>query len=199
MSVDDRPGTPQPPPMTPQEARAHVKAAKAYSKATRPLYKKKRVIVPSVLFVLIVMISIATAGGGGDPAVTADSGAAASDAGVEQPAAPAGPTFGTPIKGSKFTVTVTQVGECVGPPSCSFDLQYENTGAEKNDETVSGQDLVLVDKMNRQFESTTFDFVDLQPGQTKRVTYVFENLAADFAPQRLDVDTGGAQGEISFP
>ena len=64
MSVDDRPYAPQPPGvMTPQEAKAHAKAANAYAKATRPLYKKKRVIVPSVFAAIVLLIAITSSGG----------------------------------------------------------------------------------------------------------------------------------------
>lgn len=53
------------PPYDPRDARAQAKAAKAYEKARRPWYKKKRFILPLALIVLIIIISIATSGGGG--------------------------------------------------------------------------------------------------------------------------------------
>ena len=55
---------PPQPPLDPRDARAQAKAAKAYAKARRPWYKKKRFIVPLILIVLIIIISIATANGG---------------------------------------------------------------------------------------------------------------------------------------
>ena len=57
---------PPPPPLAPlstKDARAQGKAAKAYNKAQRPFYKKKRYIVPAA--VIVVIIAIAAAGGGG--------------------------------------------------------------------------------------------------------------------------------------
>ena len=53
------------PPYDPRDARAQAKAAKAYEKARRPWYKKKRFILPLALIVLIIIISIATGSGGG--------------------------------------------------------------------------------------------------------------------------------------
>lgn len=52
------------PPYDPRDARAQAKAAKAYEKARRPWYKKKRFILPLALIVLIIIIIAATSGGG---------------------------------------------------------------------------------------------------------------------------------------
>jgi hypothetical protein len=54
--------TTQPPPLSPNDARAQAKAAKAYAKAQRPFYKKKRWWLLGVI-VLIVIISIAASAG----------------------------------------------------------------------------------------------------------------------------------------
>jgi hypothetical protein len=56
------------PPDSPRNAKAELKAAKAYAKAERPWYKKKRYIALGFLG-LIVVISVA-AGGGGDSSKT---------------------------------------------------------------------------------------------------------------------------------
>ncbi len=67
-------------PLTPQDAKARAKAEKAYRKAQRPFWKKKRFILPALLLLLIVVIA-ATAGGGDQPASTAGAtGGAASGA-----------------------------------------------------------------------------------------------------------------------
>lgn len=55
--------TPAPPPQaytSPKDARAQAKAAKAYAKAQRPFWKKKRYIIPVLLIALIVVISVAS-------------------------------------------------------------------------------------------------------------------------------------------
>ena len=46
--------------------KATAKAAKAYSKASRPWFKKKRFIIPIALVVIIVISQVATAGGSDD-------------------------------------------------------------------------------------------------------------------------------------
>jgi len=45
---------------TPKEAKAQAKAAKAYAKAQRPFYKKKRFIIPAALTVFFVFMVIVT-------------------------------------------------------------------------------------------------------------------------------------------
>jgi len=105
-----------------REAKAQAKAAKAYAKATRPWFKKKRFMVPALVVLLIVVIS-ATSGGGGDDAdttttsVTDTAGgnkddAAASDeqpAAEEQAAEEKVPGLGDKVRDGKFMFTVTKV------------------------------------------------------------------------------------------
>lgn len=66
---------PVPPPVAPQDsngssplnhrdAKAHARAAKAYAKAQRPWYKKKRFILLAIVVVIVVIIIAANAGGG---------------------------------------------------------------------------------------------------------------------------------------
>jgi Domain of unknown function (DUF4352) len=55
------------PPVDPKrEAKAQAQADKAYKKATRPWYKKKRFIFPLALVALIVVITAMSGAGGGD-------------------------------------------------------------------------------------------------------------------------------------
>lgn len=63
------------PPPNARDVRAQAKADKAYQKARRPWYKKKRFLLPLALLVLIIIIAIATTagGGGGDNNSTDDS------------------------------------------------------------------------------------------------------------------------------
>ncbi|GAA3226632.1 hypothetical protein GCM10017691_16310 [Pseudonocardia petroleophila] len=69
---------PQPGYGSPREARAQASAEKAYRKAQRPWYKKKRFIVPLATILLIVIISVANGGGGGST-TTPGGNAAAQD------------------------------------------------------------------------------------------------------------------------
>jgi hypothetical protein len=56
------------------DPRAQAKAEKAYRKAQRPLYKKKRVILPAAFLALIVLIAVANSGGNKNSASTSASG-----------------------------------------------------------------------------------------------------------------------------
>jgi hypothetical protein len=68
------PEPPPPPPTSPygDNPKAHAKAAKAYAKASRPWYKKKRFLIPLALVVLIIIIAATSSGGGDDPESAAD-------------------------------------------------------------------------------------------------------------------------------
>lgn len=59
---EQQPGSWPPPPGG--DPKAAAKAAKAYAKASRPWYKKKRFILPLALVVIVVIASAAGAGGG---------------------------------------------------------------------------------------------------------------------------------------
>lgn len=54
------------PPSAPYNPKADHKAAKAYAKATRPWYKKKRWIIAIVLLIIIIAAAAGSGGGGSD-------------------------------------------------------------------------------------------------------------------------------------
>ena len=63
----------------PREARAQASAEKAYRKAQRPWYKKKRFIFPLAIILLIVIISVANVGGDSKPSVSPSGSAGGQD------------------------------------------------------------------------------------------------------------------------
>lgn len=73
-------------PNGPRDAKAELKAAKAYSKAQRPWYKRKRWMIPLSLFLLIGIISAASGGGDSTKTSTTDNNAAQSSTTEEAPA-----------------------------------------------------------------------------------------------------------------
>ena len=163
MSVDAL-NAPQPPPMTPQEAKAQAKAAKAYAKATRPLYKKKRVIIPAVL-AAIIMITVAMNAGGDSPAPAPAAGAPAAEAPAAKNEAPA---IGVPVRDGKFEFTVTRVenvGTTVGEDFLAetaqgeFVIVYVNV-ANIGDEgqTLESSSQKLFDAQGRSFEPSSAMF-----------------------------------------
>ncbi|WP_243059457.1 OB-fold putative lipoprotein [Nocardioides sp. SR21] len=64
-----------------KDAKAQAKAAKAYAKAQRPFYKKKRVILPAATAAVIGIAAVSSGGGSSDPSESAvDKAVAASHA-----------------------------------------------------------------------------------------------------------------------
>ena len=102
-------------PLTPKEAKAAVKAAKAYAKATRPWFKKKRFILLGLIVIIVIISALANKGDKAPiPAadVTASATAAAvaatpaADVTAEAKAAPVA-AIGTPVRDGKFEFTVS--------------------------------------------------------------------------------------------
>jgi hypothetical protein len=102
-------------PQSPQDAKAMAKAEKAYRKASRPWFKKKRFILPIALVVLVALLQMTS--GGDDAATTgAGTGAAAADSGsakkaAKKPAkvAKSAPGVGDSVRDGKFEFVVTDV------------------------------------------------------------------------------------------
>lgn len=165
-------------PLTPQQAKAQAKAAKAHARALRPFYQKKRFIVPTAL-AMIVIISVALNDGTPDTNV-AEAGA---DANGTAPSAPATteqksekkqkkekkpaplPGIGTPVRSGDFSFTVHAV-ECgidtVGDEYfgadaqgqfCLLEVSAENTGSDAV--TLMGFDQKLLDAKGREFSNDT--------------------------------------------
>jgi hypothetical protein len=100
-----------------KDAKAQAKAAKAYAKAQRPFYRKKRFIVPAAL-IAVVVIAMAMSGGGSDNgSVVNESGSAASDNGAAQTGSADKPyKIGNTVEleGTQYTVTAAKTASSVG-------------------------------------------------------------------------------------
>jgi hypothetical protein len=74
---------PAPPPAQfadPKSAKAQAKAEKAYRKASRPFYKKKRFILLAVIALIIIIVIASNSGGGsGSSSSSSDGGGSSSD------------------------------------------------------------------------------------------------------------------------
>jgi hypothetical protein len=86
----------------PKGAKAQARAEKAYRKATRPFYKKKRFIFLAAI-ALIVIIVIASQGGGGSSPSASTTGGGSGSGGTKT----AG--LNQPVRDGKFEFTVTGV------------------------------------------------------------------------------------------
>jgi hypothetical protein len=120
MSASSPTQRPQPEPPSPRDAKAEARAAKAYAKALRPWYRKKRYIFS---LGAIVLIGIAAAAGGGtDSSDPAETGAPAAPA-VSQsegnpssepapaPAETGGPTAKLPIANGDWRMDSIRVND----------------------------------------------------------------------------------------
>lgn len=97
-----------------RDAKAEAKAEKARAKAMRPWWKKKRIIIP---LALVVIIGIAMASGGGDKAEETvqreqaeDTPDAAEPGRADQQREDQEVAIGQPVKVSGYTATVSSAG-----------------------------------------------------------------------------------------
>jgi Domain of unknown function (DUF4352) len=135
--MTDQPITPPPAFNSPKDAKAQAKAEKAYRKATRPWFKKKRIIVPLALVVLFAIGKAASGGSGTSAAPSATTPAAAAPAAAAPkaaaPKAAALPGIGAKVRDGKFEFVVTGVEH----PGKSFQSQFGTT------ETAQGEFVIV--------------------------------------------------------
>jgi hypothetical protein len=201
--------------MSHRDAKAQAKAAKAYAKAQRPFYKKKRFIIPGG-FVALMMIIAMTSGGGGaeEPAASADDTSTAavadteSDGASEADAAEAeeeAPGLKTPVRDGKFEFTVKSI-ECgedkIGSSFmaekaqgqfCIAKVKVSNIGDES--QMFDGTSQYLYDQDGREFTASTEaafalpesqSFLeDINPGNTVSGKVVWDVPASGFEATEL--------------
>ncbi|HTF50636.1 MAG TPA: DUF4352 domain-containing protein [Pseudonocardia sp.] len=115
---------PQPQYTDPRDAKARAKAEKAYQKAQRPWFKKKRFIIPLALVLLFIIIGVSGGGGDTKPTVSGNS------------AAP-GPASGPPaFPGATKDDVVAQAGQSVDAEALSV-----TTGPLKPGDATGGATL----------------------------------------------------------
>ena len=201
----------------PVRTRADAKAEKAYTKATRPWYKKKRFIIPIALVVLIV---IGSAIGGGDTtdgpekvegSSTSGDGSSASEEEAEPDSGEAG-SKSNPVKvgetvkleGTQYTVesarTATKVGdpyfeERAGGRFVVVELTIEN---KKNETKTFSDEAAKFIATNGKSYSTDNDGTFAAIGDGDK-TLIFEDMQPDVAETGLlvyDVPNGKAKGGL---
>lgn len=156
-----------------KDAKAQAKAAKAYAKATRPWYKKKRVVLP---LAAVAIMAMAAAGGGGDestPEATSSANSKQAAAGSEDSSSGSKDTASSSdaaglndaVRDGKFEFTVknvdcgkTQIGDATFGTAaqgqfCLVNLKVENIGSEA--QSMFGDNQVLFDQEGRQFSADT--------------------------------------------
>ena len=110
--MSEQPNPPSPQFSSPREAKAHARADKAYRKATRPWYKKKRFwLLGIVALFAVIAIASALSGGGNSPDPTSDNSEATNPASSGSNAQDT-PTKSEPaFPGAKDSDTVGQAGD----------------------------------------------------------------------------------------
>ena len=116
------------PPQGPRNPKAEVKAAKAYAKATRPWYKKKRVIIPAGLVVLTIAGSAGSSGDTGSGSATGTAAAATS----EKKAAT------SDKKAAKSEDEVAKVGQAVTNAGTTYKVTKVRTAKQIGDPDLLG-------------------------------------------------------------
>lgn len=166
-----------------QDAKAQAKAAKAYAKATRPWFKKKRFIV---LIAGVAIFAMAQASGGSDGGSTStatadvdsDSSTSESKESESKESAETSTEAGLndAVRDGKFEFTVKKV-DCgktrIGPAGfgakaqgqfCMVNVKVENIGDEA--QSMFGDNQLLFDEDGREFSADTEAAMYMDDAQT---------------------------------
>jgi hypothetical protein len=164
------PGQPEPP--NRRDAKAEAKAAKAYYKAQRPWYKKKRWILSLGLILLIAVTGVAVSGGGDTSQPTADPPAATpqSDESSPEPAQEQsnGPTSKLPQEDGDWRLDSVRIkDDGLGDLGGTARIAY--TGA-----TEGGTNLftIAVFKGGQEVAALTGSADDVSPGDAETVQLI---------------------------
>lgn len=204
--------------------KAAAKAAKAYAKATRPWYKKKRFILPIALVLLIVIISAASSGDETDNTAEKVSGQSSAGQKTTDEKATDTPTVfrvGDTVKlaGTQYTVTSARTSPTVGDNEFTretadgifivVDLTIENVKDETK--TFSSSSVNVVAGNGKSYSPDndgTFAVLgsggeslliaDMQPDVPKSGTIVFDVPADATAGSKLVVSDFWGDGEASI-
>lgn len=108
VDMKDHRITPAPELAAPNDGTSQASSEKAYRKATRPWFKKKRFVLPLSLMLLIVIIASVNAGGdrGGSSSTT---GSSQSEVGTTPQVETVAAGIGTKVRDGKFEFVVTAV------------------------------------------------------------------------------------------
>jgi Domain of unknown function (DUF4352) len=194
----------------PRDAKAELKAAKAYSKAQRPWYKKKRWIISIGLLLLIVAVSAGGTGtntdGSGSDGTSASGGASKGKSGsVGQALENAGTTY---------EVTNASTASQLGDPSLGgaradgmfvvVDLSLTNnkdetktfTDSSARIETSDGKRYETSDKAVLAFGDESLLLKDIQPDLTAKGKLAFDLPPGKVSGSTLVVEDLYGSGEV---
>lgn len=202
------PASGPPPAGSPRDSKAELKAAKAYSKAQRPWYKKKRWILSLGVLLLIVAVSAGSSGGGG----TTDNGGGGGDeeqgksGSVGQPLENAGTTYEVTSATTAATIGEQEFGSGAKADGQFVIVKLSLTNNKDETKTFSDSSAKLVTTDGKSYE-TSSDAIfavedslilkDIQPDLTTKGTLVFDVPPAKVAGSKLVVEDLFGSGEIT--
>lgn len=207
---------PVPPAEQPRNPKAELKAGKAYEKATRPWYKKKRWIGGTILLVIVVMMSLG-GGGGSDPKKVGSSGktldSTGDKVGTKSDPVAVGETI--ELEGTRYTVESAKTASTVGGEFLEdkaggvyviVELTIENTKDETktfmseaakficgNDKKYDTDSDGTISAMGEDGEPLIFE--DMQPDVPKTGALVYDVLKAAVSGGLLQVSDLYGRGD----
>ena len=195
-----------------KDAKAEVKAAKAYAKAQRPWYKKKRWIFSILILLVIVAAAGGSGGGGGTDSGGGDNGSetASEDGGGKSGA------VGDAIENAGTTYKVTKVDttKTIGDPDLGgaradgmfvvVSLELTNnkdetktfTDSSAKIETSDGKKYETSDKAVLSFADESLLLKDIQPDLTTKGKLAFELPEGKVSGSTLVIEDLFGDGEI---
>lgn len=202
--MTQQPPTPVPTSDSPQDARARAKADKAYAKATRPWFKKKRFIIPILLILIIVIVQLTNSDTPSQPS-SGDSPAPAAPA---APGEDAGAKIGTKVRDGKFEFVVTKVENAGKSLPSVFDttekaqgefilvtVDVSNIGDEP--QTLDTNSQVLFNTKGQKYEPSSA-LLTIKDADKFFLTNINPGNTVTGAPLLFDVPVGTKIGSIEL-
>jgi hypothetical protein len=201
----------------PRSPKAEAKAAKAYAKAMRPWYKKKRVIIPAGLVVLAIAASAASSGGTGSGgassgSASSSSASSASSSGANGASAKVGQAVTN--AGTTYKVTSAKTTDTIGDPRflgeradgvfVIVNLELTNNKDETKTfldssaklKTSDGNEYETSDKAVLAFGDDSLMLKDIQPDLTTHGKVAFEIPPSKVSGSTLVIEDLYGSGEI---
>ncbi len=196
----------------PKNPKAEAKAAKAYAKAVRPWYKKKRWVLSLGFVLLIVAVASGSSSDTGGAGTTAASGGSTKSSGDEATTGKVGEALTN--AGTTYEVTNVETATEIGDPDFGgaradgtfviVDLELTNnkdetktfTDASAKIETADGNEYETSDKTVLAFGDEGLLLKDIQPDLTTRGKLAFELPSGKVAGSTLVVEDLFGDGEI---
>jgi hypothetical protein len=196
-------------------AKAKAAAAKAEAKAMRPWFKKKRILIPGILVLVIAAMTVSNSGNSGNNNATGSS-SEGSDAATEPEADVLGIGDTATEDGFSFVVNGIECGiESVGDNTfgaeaqgqfCKVNITIENIGDKA--EYVYADAQVLFDDQGREFSPDTGSmiylgdaanlwFEEINPGNSVTSDLLYD-VSDDFVAASIEVHSSSFSSGVSI-